>query len=395
MSRADELLETLSDEGLQPLTVEPHIVIDINRKITVPDALKRIAVQYDHNIETVTFDCPRYWDGHDMSQMAVYINYRCPDGTLGCYPADNVVVDESNDTIMHFDWTISKNVTMKDGQLMFLVCIKTVNEDGEELIHWNSELNTEMYISKGLEGSEITEELYPDVITQLLLRMESVEQMVGPSSGGEAEVFTAVYGVTTTAELEAAYAKGQVIVCTVNNTVYIMTYRISAAKHRFSGPFKSNAIYIIDVTENVWGAETKHTISSLLNLGDNITKGVENDTALFWREQPSGRSWVSQPNMLVDQPHQYGFILNYVHNSDVFQIFRRQPEGPTYWRGGNASGWSHSWRRVYDDGVDQMVVNGTAYFTEAYVGTQDNYKKLATQEDIANAIAELEARLKA
>ena len=56
--------------------LEEHIKIGLDRHITVPESLKRIAVQYDHNVETVTFDCPRYWDGHDMSKMTVYINYR-------------------------------------------------------------------------------------------------------------------------------------------------------------------------------------------------------------------------------------------------------------------------------------------------------------------------------
>ena len=183
MSRAEELLDTLSDEPMPALADpanEPHIVIDKNRKVTVPEELKRIAVQYDHNIETVTFDCPRYWDGHDMSKMAIYINYRCPDKTMGSYLAQNVAVDESDESIMHFDWTISKNVTMADGNLMFLVCVKKANEDGEEVNHWNSELNKEMYISEGMEADEIFE-TYPDIITQLLLRMDSVEMVVAPT----------------------------------------------------------------------------------------------------------------------------------------------------------------------------------------------------------------------
>ena len=497
MSRAEDLLDTLSDEPMPALADpanEPHIVIDTSRRITVPEELKRIAVQYDHNIETVTFDCPRYWDGHDMSKMAIYINYRCPDKTMGSYLAENVVVDKSDESMMHFDWTISKNVTMADGNLMFLVCIKKTNEEGEEVNHWNTELNREMYISEGMECDEDIIESYPDIITQLLLRMDSVEMIIAPtievaeiagghhikmvdtygtyefdildgktgpqgpkgetgekgdkgetgekgeqgeqgpsgpqgprgevgpgfkilgfydtavqliagvsnptigdaygvgaeapydiyvyaangwvnmgpiagaSSGGEAEVFMATYGKTTSDEIEEAFANGKLVLCRVNdNTIYTMTYRISAGKHRFTGPFKSNAIYIIDVTDSVWGAETKHTISGLLNLGDNLTKGAENDTTTFWREQLSGRSWVSQPGMLVDQPHQYGFILHYVHNSDVFQIFRRQPDGPTYWRSGNASGWSHSWRKVYDessiyiDGDGKLIVNGQEF----------------------------------
>ena len=39
---------------------EPHIVIDDDRYIAVPKKLRRLAVQHDHNVETVTFDCPRY-----------------------------------------------------------------------------------------------------------------------------------------------------------------------------------------------------------------------------------------------------------------------------------------------------------------------------------------------
>ena len=88
MGQADELLNSLSaNNGIYARTVDPsteeHIVVGDDRVITVPDSLKRIAVQYDHNVETVTFDCPRYWDGLDMSQMAIYINYHLPNKELG------------------------------------------------------------------------------------------------------------------------------------------------------------------------------------------------------------------------------------------------------------------------------------------------------------------------
>ena len=153
-STAEEMLSSLTEEEIAAYTANPeerHIIVDETRKITVPDELKRIAVQYDHNIETVTFDCPRYWDNHDMSTMTVYINYKRPDSIFGSYIADNIRIDESDDAIMHFDWTISKNVTEKAGAISFLVCIKTVNDEGKDVNHWNSELNSEMYVSQGLE----------------------------------------------------------------------------------------------------------------------------------------------------------------------------------------------------------------------------------------------------
>ena len=184
MGQADELLNSLSaNDGIYARTVDPsteeHIVVGDDRVITVPNSLKRIAVQYDHNVETVTFDCPRFWDGLDMSEMVIYINYICQDKSMGAYLAQNIVVDESDETIMHFDWTISSNVTNVVGNLAFLVCIKKTKEDSSELEnHWNSELNEEMYISKGLECDEYIEQKYPDIYTQLLLRIKVNEEIM-------------------------------------------------------------------------------------------------------------------------------------------------------------------------------------------------------------------------
>ena len=101
-----------------------------------------------------------------MSQSRICINYKRPDGILGSYVASNVIVDEANDTTMHFDWTISQDVTVKDGSLMFLVCIKKFDTDtGEEINNWHSELNTEMYISKGLECDEIIDGSYSELVS--------------------------------------------------------------------------------------------------------------------------------------------------------------------------------------------------------------------------------------
>ena len=172
MSRAEELLNTLAGDDSSPVLrlanpeTEPHIVVGDDRFITVPKELQRIAVQFDHDVETVTFDCPRYWDGLDMSQLFVYINYMRKDRITGCYKAPNVTVDETDSNIMHFDWTISKNVSQVKGELKFLVCIKKADEEGNEVNHWNSELNTQMYVSEGLETGEAIAARYPDIILQ-------------------------------------------------------------------------------------------------------------------------------------------------------------------------------------------------------------------------------------
>lgn len=186
-SQAESLLSSLYDSE------EEHIVIGTDRIITVPDALKKIAVQFDHNMETVTFDCPRYWDGIDMSPMAIYINYECPDGTEGDYLADNVSVDTDDDSILHFTWTITRAVTAVAGSLVILVCIKQTDTDGNEIHHWNTERNTEMYVVQGLETSETITAEYPDIITQLLSRQSSVETLtsdyISNGSSGDHTVY--------------------------------------------------------------------------------------------------------------------------------------------------------------------------------------------------------------
>lgn len=168
MSKSNELLNSLSDGDIALYTAnpdtEPHIVIGEDRFVTVPEELQRIAVQYDNDIETVTFDCPRYWDEHDMSKMAVYINYLPHDGEVGQDVALNVRVDEEDPSIMHFEWKISGNVTVKEGRLIFLVDVKS--GDGE---HWHSELCEDMYVSEGLEPPPIIEITNPDVLTRILL----------------------------------------------------------------------------------------------------------------------------------------------------------------------------------------------------------------------------------
>ena len=62
MSQAVDLLSGLSDDDVATYTAnteEEHIIVGKDRFIRIPEALKRLGVQHDKDIETVTFDCPR------------------------------------------------------------------------------------------------------------------------------------------------------------------------------------------------------------------------------------------------------------------------------------------------------------------------------------------------
>ena len=160
---------------------EPHIIIQADRTVVVPEELREIAVERDHNIETVTFDCPRYWDNHDLSEMLIFIHYRCADGTVGKYQCTSVSATEDT---MHFDWTLSQNATCVKGLISFLVAAKKPNEAGNLQNYWHSRLNREMEVLEGLEcDTEELIELYPDIIEQILLRLDDIEKNDGGTGG--------------------------------------------------------------------------------------------------------------------------------------------------------------------------------------------------------------------
>lgn len=214
MSQAEELLNSLTEDDISlqlanPET-EPHIVVGDDRFISVPKELQRIAVQYDHDVETVTFDCPRYWDDLDMADLSIYINYMRKDRVVGIYKATDISVDTANDRIMHFNWKISRNVTEVVGPIKFLVCIKKGDADGNEVNHWNSELNTEMYISEGLEAGEGFFDSYPDIILQWEDEVQKVKDtLIAAGASGEYDGATFTPSVDDAGNLSWTNDKGR------------------------------------------------------------------------------------------------------------------------------------------------------------------------------------------
>ena len=264
MSKADELLNSLSEDDISlqlanPET-EPHIIIGEDRVISVPKELQRIAVQYDHDVETVTFDCPRYWDDLDMSKLNIYINYMRKDHYVGCYKATDITVDDADSNIMHFNWKISRNVSEVVGELKFLVCIKKSDAEGYEVNHWNSELNTEMYISQGLEAEESIFDAYPDIISQWEYEVNAVKQiLLDARDSGELDGATFTPSVDEAGNLSWTNDKGRENPATVN----IKGYSPSVSVKEIAG---GKQLTIIDYN----GSKTVDILD-----GKNGTDGVD------------------------------------------------------------------------------------------------------------------------
>ena len=198
MSLAENLLNSLDETAYENTRIasggieEEHIVVDASRTITVPANLKTIAVIGDKDIETVTFDCVRYWDGHDLSTFAIYINYILPNGDKGTYIPKSIT---KLDDIFTFDWEIGSEITYAQGKLTFWIVAKLTDDSGDLIKQWSSLQNSECTIARGGDKIYVPEkQTDQDVISQAISvsraaaeRAEEAAERAEAAAGGLSE----------------------------------------------------------------------------------------------------------------------------------------------------------------------------------------------------------------
>ena len=189
MATAEELLNSISKNQVSVLSEDDGIfAIDAeSRTITVPDSERLFGVKGDKDVERKYFQCPKIvGDNIDLSQHQIYVSYvftttenntAFPTIGNGLYLCE--VVEVSGDNIT-FSWLLSGNVFANPGFIAFKVMAKK-SEGGELKTKWNTAPAIGTVLLTVPDGEEIAEE-YPDIINQLLTKMESVEQIATPEA---------------------------------------------------------------------------------------------------------------------------------------------------------------------------------------------------------------------
>lgn len=90
------------------------------------------------------------------------------------------------------------------------------------------------------------------------------------------------------------------------------------------------------------------TGNSIARKGANTITSTANDTVTNWGEQDTSVHYYNKLDQIVDQPNQYAFLLNIGQENNVHQLWLSQPSGDVFHRGGNANGWSGTWRTFLD-----------------------------------------------
>lgn len=150
---------------------DPHFSINADtRTITYTSPEKLILIQGDHNSEIVTFDIPRYIDGHDMMLSDVvqvhYINIDSNNShnrNSGIYEVLDLQVSPDDENFCVCSWLISKNATLFVGPLTFTLRFACTN--ASKLVYvWNTAIYNGILVSNGIDNSDIIVEEYADIL---------------------------------------------------------------------------------------------------------------------------------------------------------------------------------------------------------------------------------------
>lgn len=140
-----------------------------SRVITVPESEKIFGVYNDGNTERKHFRCPKIvGDNIDLSAMHLYINYQNANGQKYSYLVEDVQTDGDYIT---FSWLIGPDVVAYKGQVKFILCAKK-----DTALEWNTTL-AEGVVLEGLEATEEVVNRNPDIIEQILTRLDNVTEI--------------------------------------------------------------------------------------------------------------------------------------------------------------------------------------------------------------------------
>lgn len=181
------------EEALEAATVDEELISPVNevlminpetRTINVPDSEKMFGVRQDMSVERKYFKCPRIvGDNIDLFKHYVFVNY-IPSDQNGKYESEKDVqgywckdLAVEGDFIT-FSWELTENVLRKAGYIAFAVYAKVSDENGKLKTKWHTTIAIGNVLDTLPDGEEwIT--IYPDIVTQLLERMDEVEKNGG------------------------------------------------------------------------------------------------------------------------------------------------------------------------------------------------------------------------
>ena len=137
---------------------DAHFIINEITRAINGSPLKNSIMQFDHNSERLSFELPRYIEGHDMSlcnKVEVhYINIGV-DGNRseGVCEVNDLQTSADDETIVVCSWLISADATQYAGSLSFLIRFACLTDDVVDYA-WHTEIYSGISVGEGMNNGE-------------------------------------------------------------------------------------------------------------------------------------------------------------------------------------------------------------------------------------------------
>lgn len=172
MATAEELLAAETGAN-KVLTIDGDL-----RTISIPVGFGVFGVESDDDVLRVHFRGPRYYHDVDLSKFKLRVNITNAQGGEDSYPVTDMAVE---DDAITFSWLIGRFAAQYHGQITFSLCFREMDSEGTVTREFNT-TTANGTILKGLETSEHIVQKNPDVLENIILRLESLEEHGIPAS---------------------------------------------------------------------------------------------------------------------------------------------------------------------------------------------------------------------
>lgn len=166
--------EALAAAQVNDTGADEVITIDNDlRTIIIPASITLLGVESDENVRALHFQMPKTYKGLDLSEFAIRINYMNANNVGDTYAVDDSEISGEN---IVFTWTVGRVACMYKGDTKFIVCLKKKDASGNVLKEFNTSL-TSLPVLEGLETTEAVVAENPDIIEQILTKIEKLTQI--------------------------------------------------------------------------------------------------------------------------------------------------------------------------------------------------------------------------
>lgn len=150
------------------------------RTITIPSGLQTVGVESDEDVRRLNFQMSKQYGEVDLSEFNIRINFLNANNSGDVYAVTDKAVSGDNIT---FSWLVGRNALAYRGSIRFIVCLKKADAEGVVQQEFNTTI-AQLTVLEGLETTEAVVAENPDIIEQILARLDELEENGG--GGGSA-----------------------------------------------------------------------------------------------------------------------------------------------------------------------------------------------------------------